>query len=171
MQVTTVHSRADGSSHDVGVENGVALVDGLDVRIVHVDSNGVYTMQWGDRLVPVKVETDGIHGITLWINGYAYDYDVYDQRHAQLLDILKSSPAAKSRTVKLGAPMPGLLKAIHVANGNVVRKGDILFTLEAMKMENAIKAPAAGMVSHCDVTPGVPVEKGATLCIIEPTAS
>lgn len=171
MHGSIVHDTISGRTFEVLVEGLVAKSQASDVRILQALPHGMYIMQLGSRQLPVKVETDAITGITLWINGYAYTYDVYQERHSRLLQILKASPASKNRSIKLSSPMPGLLKAVHVANGVTIRKGDVLFTLEAMKMENAIKAPIAGIVAQCSVQPGLPVEKGALLCMIEPLPS
>lgn len=51
----------------------------------------------------------------------------------------------------------------------MVKKGDTLFTLEAMKMENAIKSPIAGTIQHLTAQEGIAVEKGTLLCVVEPT--
>ena len=58
-----------------------------------------------------------------------------------------SSNVTSKSVNKLLAPMPGLLKDILCTEGKRVRKGETLFVLEAMKMENSIKAPVHGMVS------------------------
>ena len=92
-----------------------------------------------------------------------------DRLHA-LLAMLQSAPAARTRVVRITAPMPGLLKAVLVKEGAVVRKGETLFTLEAMKMENSIKAPSNGIVHNVTSNGGAAVEKGVVLCVIEPSA-
>ncbi|MDX2062153.1 MAG: biotin/lipoyl-containing protein, partial [Bacteroidia bacterium] len=61
------------------------------------------------------------------------------------------------------APMPGLVRALHVAVGQVVQKGDPLVTLEAMKMENVLKATAEGTVTALHATQDAAVEKGVLL--------
>ena len=61
------------------------------------------------------------------------------------------------------APMPGLVLKIMVAEGDEVKKGDNLFVLEAMKMENIIKSPADVVVKTVKIKPGDKVEKGQVL--------
>lgn len=61
------------------------------------------------------------------------------------------------------AMMPGRVVRILVAEGQEVKKGDGLVILEAMKMENEIRAPRDGHVAKVSVTAGVTVERGAEL--------
>ena len=74
-----------------------------------------------------------------------------------------SAPAG-GKTVS--APMPGTILKVNVANGQAVKKGDVLFILEAMKMENEIMADCDGTVSSVTTSEGASVETGATLCTI-----
>lgn len=82
----------------------------------------------------------------------------------------KAAPArpaaapAGAETVK--APMPGNILEVRVKDGQAVQAGDVLFILEAMKMENEIMAPAAGIVSGIAVQKGSAVATGAVLCHI-----
>ena len=71
---------------------------------------------------------------------------------------------AGAETVK--APMPGNILEVRVKDGQAVQAGDVLFILEAMKMENEIMAPAAGIVSGVAVQKGSAVATGAVLCHI-----
>ena len=67
---------------------------------------------------------------------------------------------------KINAPMPGTILTVNVSNGSVVKKGDVLMVLEAMKMENEIMAPCDGTVSAVSVSKGASVESGALLCAL-----
>jgi len=76
-----------------------------------------------------------------------------------------AAPAATGATT-ITAPMPGTILKVNVANGQAVKKGDVLMILEAMKMENEIMAPADGTVSSVNVNAGASVEAGTTLCTL-----
>lgn len=67
---------------------------------------------------------------------------------------------------KVSAPMPGTILDVRVSNGASVKKGDILFILEAMKMENEIMAPCDGTIASVSVSKGAAVDSGALLCVI-----
>ena len=62
--------------------------------------------------------------------------------------------------------MPGTILSVNVSNGQAVKKGDVLFILEAMKMENEIMAPCDGTVAAVSTSKGSTVESGALLCVI-----
>ncbi|HEX9437490.1 MAG TPA: acetyl-CoA carboxylase biotin carboxyl carrier protein subunit, partial [Candidatus Limnocylindria bacterium] len=64
------------------------------------------------------------------------------------------------------APMPGLLKAVHVREGDVVERGGALATLEAMKMENELRAPARAKVQRLAAGAGAKVESGALIAVL-----
>ena len=61
-------------------------------------------------------------------------------------------------------PMPGTINAVKVTSGQQVKKGDVLFVLEAMKMENEIYADKDGKVGQVFVQKGASVSTGSPLC-------
>ncbi len=74
---------------------------------------------------------------------------------------------AQSGEFTVKAPMPGLVRAVAVAVGDMVPQGGRLLLLEAMKMENEIAAPRAGTVKAIHVAPGETVENGRPLVVLE----
>ena len=75
-----------------------------------------------------------------------------------------TKPAVTSGT-KVNAPMPGMIKALSLAEGAQVKKDDVILVLEAMKMDNDITAPCDGTISY-KVTKGSNVDTGAVMAII-----
>lgn len=79
----------------------------------------------------------------------------------------KSSGHGGHAAGELVAPMPGLVRAVQVAEGDSVTKGQTLVIVEAMKMEIKIAAPRDGKVKSLKVKPGQIVEREQTLVEIE----
>ena len=74
--------------------------------------------------------------------------------------------AATAEGAKVVAPMPGNILSVNVTPGQSVKEGDVLFILEAMKMENEIVAPVSGTVKQVLATKGAVVETDAVLAVI-----
>lgn len=96
------------------------------------------------------------------VNNNIYSISAKDQ-YDVLLDKLGLSSLNSAKVSEIKAPMPGLVLKIMVAEGDEVKKGDNLFVLEAMKMENIIKSPADVVVKTVKIKPGDKVEKGQVL--------
>jgi pyruvate carboxylase subunit B len=63
--------------------------------------------------------------------------------------------------------MPGMIVRVNVSEGDAVQAGQGLVVMEAMKMENELRATASGTVKRVHVAPGTAVEKGALLLEME----
>ncbi|HOL80072.1 MAG: biotin/lipoyl-binding protein [Clostridiales bacterium] len=75
-----------------------------------------------------------------------------------------AAPTAEGET--LPAPMPGTIVKVLAPAGTAVKEGDVLFILEAMKMENEIVSPKTGTVAQVLVSEGASVSSGQPLCVI-----
>jgi biotin carboxyl carrier protein len=100
------------------------------------------------------------------VNGNTYQLKAKDQFDA-LLDQLGLSNLNSNKISDIKAPMPGLVLKVLVNEGDEVKKGDSLFILEAMKMENIIKAPADAVVKAIKVKPTDKVEKGQLIILFK----
>ena len=80
--------------------------------------------------------------------------------------IAKAAPAAAAGGTAVKAPLPGTVLDINVTVGQEVKAADTVVTLEAMKMENAIKAGVDGKVTSISVAKGDAVLEGAVLVTI-----
>ncbi|MBK9246582.1 MAG: acetyl-CoA carboxylase biotin carboxyl carrier protein subunit [Ignavibacteria bacterium] len=118
------------------------------------------------RTMIVKLDSRGNPIVSY--SGYSYPMDVLNDKENQLNKILLSGLSGKSIATKIPAPMPGLIKVVGVQVGQKVKKGEQLFVLEAMKMENSIKSPVSGILTSIAVQSGGIVDKNSVLCVIEP---
>ena len=107
------------------------------------------------------------------VNGNVYEItleviDKADIKAAPAAPAAAPAPvaAAPAGGEAIKAPMPGTILKVNVANGQAVKKGDVLFVLEALKMENEIMAPCDGTVNGVAVSAGAAVESGSALCTI-----
>ena len=113
----------------------------------------------------------GTHEITLLtrepmrllVDGIEIDASAIDER---TLAASRGTRQHASGRHELRAPMPGLLRVVHVREGDIVEREAPIFTLEAMKMENELRAPARTRVVRLDARVGEKVEGGAILAIL-----
>ena len=106
------------------------------------------------------------------VNGTAYEVEIELIDANAVATAPAAAPAAQAPAAapaggqSINAPMPGTILKVNVANGQAVKKGDVLMILEAMKMENEIMAPCDGTVAGVAVAQGASVDSGAVLCTI-----
>lgn len=105
--------------------------------------------------------------MTIAVDGNRYTFALRDE-HDQLIDQmgLKVGNAGAAGDIK--SPMPGLILDILVQPGDTVAKGDDLCILEAMKMENVLKAEGEGTIKSIAISKGDAVDKGQLLIEMDP---
>jgi biotin carboxyl carrier protein len=130
------------------------------------DTKSYNLLRIGNKYLNVFCQRKTDNSFELWINHHVLSIQLEDTRSlllSQFTNILKGSEA--QYTVK--APMPGLVTAIEVVVGDIVAPGKGLVILEAMKMENEIRAVQAGRIKSIAVTTKAIVEKDQILMIID----
>lgn len=150
----------DDDAATIGDEAGPATLDparGTPIR----------TLRIGDRVVPVIVRGRSGRGrVSLDIDGHRYEVEALDERTRTIREMTaRSAPPAGPAPVV--APMPGLVVRVTVAPGDAVIAGQGVLVMEAMKMENELRAAADATVRSVKVTPGTAVEKGTLLIDFE----
>jgi biotin carboxyl carrier protein len=103
---------------------------------------------------------------TFKINGSIHTAKINDM-YDRLIDQLGMKVGVTQKVGDIKAPMPGLVIEVAVEVGQTVSKGDKVLILEAMKMENVIKAAGDGIVKAIHTKNGQPVEKGQLLIEME----
>ena len=91
------------------------------------------------------------------LKGRLYQVVVEDEREKRLRTA--GGSVSESGEFHLKAPMPGMVVSIPVAEGDTVKKGQVLLVLESMKMQNELKSPRDGAVHRLRVKPGDKVEQ------------
>jgi len=143
-----------GVNHAVELEGEAISVDG---KALVVDA--AFTP--GQRLIEAIIDGDPLSvrvdhhriGWRFTTRGRSHDVRALSPRVAELAKhMIEKIPPDLSRF--LLCPMPGLVKAIHVAAGDKVEAGQALAVVEAMKMENILRAEKPGVVSSIVATPG-----------------
>ena len=137
----------------------------VDDRVVALETTPLDAGAWTMRLDGMSHEVHLLSRdpLRLWVDGHEVRASVTDER---ALVARHTGGRAASGRHELRAPMPGLVKGVHVSEGDLVRPGMPLATLEAMKMENELRAPAAGRITRVAVSEGTKVEAGALLVVI-----
>ena len=159
-----------GKRVEVTVEGDQVSVNGgaaETARVSELEGTPVRLVTIGDAVHRVMARRDGQRGsYTLRIDGRRFAVDALDERTRAIRD-MSAAAAGPVGPQPVKAPMPGLMVRISVKAGDEVAAGQAVAAMEAMKMENELRAPAAGKVKAVYTSIGQAVEKGALLVEFE----
>lgn len=150
-----------------GRGSGEVLINGKTTQVDLVDlGKGHYHMIMEGQSINVEVVTTDGKAPQVKINGRLYQPEIKGETDL-LLERLGLNISTKKAVKELKAPMPGLVLEIRVTPGQSVKEGDALVVLEAMKMENVLKAPGEAIVKSISVKKGDAIDKNAILITFE----
>jgi biotin carboxyl carrier protein len=166
--------------------NYVATIGDRDVRITVEETGGSgyrVTIDGEEHVVDAQRIADQLWSLLYWNAVYEVDvtqapadeYEVLIRGDCHRFALMNEQRRAMIRAGGKGAagkamvssPMPGKVVKILVAEGEEVRAGQGVIVVEAMKMENELKAAVAGKVKEIFVAEGQVVESGAKLLLVE----
>ena len=134
------------------------------VDLQSIDSGFLYSLLIDNNSYEVLIEEQrGEYRVLLL--GELYTVQMEDDFRHQIARRRRVRARPSSR-MAVKAPMPGLVVAVPVAEGQEVFTGDVLVILESMKMENEVRAPRDGRVNRVQVSAPETVEKGQTLVVL-----
>jgi pyruvate carboxylase subunit B len=158
-----------GRVHIIDVDGGSVTVDGqkLEAHAAAIPGTPLMHLLLGNDSWTVACEQLESRRWALGAAGERVEVDVQDDRSKQIEALTGSGrKAAVAGVIK--APMPGLVVRVEVSEGQVVEVGEGLVVVEAMKMENELRATTTGVVERVHVKAGDRVEKGAELVTLKP---
>jgi len=156
----------NGERKNVSVDPGRVAFESdplEDAALSEVEGSPVRVLRLGTKVFRIVAEKkEGRGRYTLWVDGYRFEVEALDERTRSIRD-LSAANAAPSGPAPVLAPMPGLIVRVNVSPGDMVEAGQGVVVMEAMKMENELRASAPGVVKAIHAEVGKAVEKGATL--------
>jgi pyruvate carboxylase subunit B len=157
-----------GQDLEVEVDGTTVRVDGqeLEAHLSPVPGVPLRHLLLGDQSHTIGMQQAEPGSWRLLVDGVTLEAAVVDERTRHIRS-LTGGGAARSGPPTLKAPMPGLVLRVLVAPGQAVAPGQGLVVLEAMKMENELRATAAGTVKAVLVAAGAAVDKGKLLLEFE----
>ena len=155
--------------HTVIIDGDTVAIDGDDVRahLEDIDGTPQQVLRLGEEVHRLLARRTGGRGsYDIAVGGHRFQVEALDERTRAIRE-LSGAGGRPIGPANVQAPMPGLIVRVTVNAGDVVRMGQGVVVMEAMKMENELRAPANGTVKQVLVAPGNAVEKGAVLLEIE----
>lgn len=177
-QTYAIGLQENGHQREVKIGDSRLMVDwrpvggaGLTTGQRGDNQAGHYSLLIGDKSFDVYVQPvdandeDGASRVfEVHVRGQIYRVRIADERTRALATLASGAHASGDATIR--APMPGLVSQVLVEEGAEVQRGQAVVVLEAMKMENDLATPRAGIVKSLRVTKGQAVNQGDLLAVI-----
>jgi biotin carboxyl carrier protein len=164
-----LHAEISDSKHEIEIKRDAgrvsANIDGREYTVeVSEPEPNVYLINHAGKIFEVSVAPDA-HGVTtVRVGTTQFDVHITDSKR---LRGAADAEGSADGPVEIKTAMPGKVVRVLVAAGAEVEKGDGIIVVEAMKMQNELKAPKAGTVKEIRVSEGATVAAGETLVTVE----
>ncbi len=159
----------EDKSHEIELDHHQIKIDGKETEIdlVKILDNKFHILQNHKSYNIEVLHADYVlKRFSIKVNNNIYDLNLQTELDT-LLDKMGMSASSNDKMDHVKAPMPGLVLDILVEKGQAIQKGDNLLVLEAMKMENIIKASGSGVVKDIKINKKDAVEKNQLLIEVE----
>lgn len=146
--------RIDDTDFDARIDPDDVFINDtpMELAMAYAPGDRMVEAEFGDEILTVKIKP-GRYGLTLTARGASHDVRTLPKYFAPLAEhMIEKEPPDLSKM--LICPMPGLVTALHVSEGDNVEEGQPLAVIEAMKMENILRAEKAGVVSAVSAAEG-----------------
>ena len=161
------YARVGDDTREISIAAEGLVVDGkaVEVDISTLPGSDRHHLRMAGRSLSLFARR-GAGGWLIEMEGRLFEVAVEDQRTRHIRELASHAAPVETRRDLL-APMPGLIVRVEVVEGQEVDAGDGLVVMEAMKMENELRAEAPGRVLSIEVGPGQVVERDAVLLKLE----
>jgi biotin carboxyl carrier protein len=161
--------RIGDAQYDVTIHGESVTIDGetLRAKIQDLPGTPMQLVTIGEsvhRVHAIRGNEKGAYDVS--VHGFRFAVEALDERSRAIRE-LSGGSAKAAGPAHLLAPMPGLIVRVNIGEGDHVRAGQGLVVMEAMKMENELRAPVDAKVKRIMVSAGSAVEKGAMILEME----
>ena len=160
-------SQVENNTYTIEIDaDGQILLEGeaVNASLLQVGPLGLYSLLIDNQSKELVVE-ETQQGYRVAFGSRTFEVQVADERQLRLAGG-RSNLDATSGELQIKAPIPGMVVRVLVRTGDSVLAGQSLVILEAMKMENELRAVREGVVGDVRVKAGERVEQGAVLLVI-----
>lgn len=164
-------AQSGSTDHEISLDRAESSVSAsVDGRVYELEvrelGDGEYLLISGTNAFRCRLDSErkSSSSFEVTLRGRSYDVSIIDPKR---LRSAHTSGVQDQGTAKIVSPMPGKVVRILVEQGAEVAAGDGIVVVEAMKMQNELKSPKAGVVSSINTKVGVTVSAADVLAVIE----
>lgn len=161
------YARVDDNEYEVEIDGSTVLLDGtpINVDLVRSGATELYSVLLDGHSHEMLVNADRFT-YQISVRGVQLQVQVEDER-ARRLNRARRLPTLPEGELAIIAPIPGLVVRVLVKEGEAIEEGQPVVLLEAMKMENELRAVRSGIVKSVVVSAGQRVEQNTPLIVLE----